>query len=87
MHAYRDAGDLTSHFLAVTGDTPATAAALAGVCPSNIILTIRSRPSGVSLAFLCMFSGSTAYVHAGVSINDGRAEVRHWSGMAKGLSG
>ena len=41
--------------LTVAGDTPARVAALVGVCPSNIILTIRSRPSGVSLAFLCMF--------------------------------
>ena len=55
MQAYIPAGERTSHFLAVTGDTPATAAAFAGVCPSNIILTLRSRPSGVSLAFLCMF--------------------------------
>ena len=47
----------------MTGDTPATAAAFAGVCLwfgqahqlSNIILTLRSRPSGVSLACLCMF--------------------------------
>ena len=55
MQAYTPVGERTSHFLAVTGHTPATAAALADVCPSNIILTIRSRPSGVSLACLCMF--------------------------------
>ena len=30
---YLPVGERTSHFLAVTGDTPATAAALAGVCP------------------------------------------------------
>ena len=31
--ACMDAGERTSHFLAVTRDTPATAAALASVCP------------------------------------------------------
>ena len=51
-HACIPAGERTSHFSTVTGDMPVT---LVGVCPSNIILTLRSWPSGVSLAFLCMF--------------------------------
>ena len=37
IHACISAGERTSHFLAVPGHTPATAAAFAGVCPSNII--------------------------------------------------
>ena len=52
---YIPVGERISHFLAVTGDTPAAAAALAGVYPSNVILTLRSRSSGISLAFLCRF--------------------------------
>ena len=49
MQAYIPVGERASHFFAVPGHTPARATAFAGVCPFNIILTILSRPSGVSL--------------------------------------
>ena len=58
-----DAGERTSHFLAVLGGHAGKGG---GLCerlsvlrqaqqPSSIILTIRSRPSNASLAFSCTF--------------------------------
>jgi hypothetical protein len=44
---------------AVRGQTPAARAAASGVCPLNTCLTIRSRPKGVSRAFLWMFIRSS----------------------------
>ena len=37
------------------GQTPAASATASGVCPLSTCRTIRSRPRGVSRAFLCMF--------------------------------
>ena len=41
-----------SHLRAVRGQTPAAFAAASGVCPLSIAATNRSRPIGVSRAFL-----------------------------------
>jgi len=48
-----------NHLRAVRGQTPAACAAASGVRPLRIARTIRSRPSGVSRAFLCMFIRSS----------------------------
>jgi hypothetical protein len=39
----------------VRGQTPAASATASGVCPLSTCRTIRSRPRGVSRAFLCTF--------------------------------
>src|SRR5262249_32224993 len=39
----------------VRGQTPAASATASGFCPLSTCRTIRSRPRGVSRAFLCMF--------------------------------
>ena len=45
----------STHFRAVRRQTPAASATAFGVCPLSTCRTIRSRPRGVSRAFLCMF--------------------------------
>src|SRR5262249_40848334 len=45
----------STHFRTVRGQTPAASATASGVCPLSTCRTIRSRPRGVSRAFLCMF--------------------------------
>jgi hypothetical protein len=44
-----------NHLRAVRGQTPAARAVASGICPLRIARTIRSRPRGVSRAFLCTF--------------------------------
>ena len=44
-----------THLRTVRGQTSAASATVSGVCPLSTCRTIRSRPRGVSRAFLCMF--------------------------------
>ena len=48
-----------THLRTVRGQTPAARAAASGVCPLSTPFTTRSRPSGVSRAFLWMFIRSS----------------------------
>jgi hypothetical protein len=49
----------SNHFRTVRGQTPAARAAASAVCPLSTCITTRSRPNGVSRAFLCMFIRSS----------------------------
>src|SRR5208283_3246838 len=49
----------STHFRTVRGQTPAASATASGVCPLSTCRTIRSRPRGVSRAFLCTFIRSS----------------------------
>ncbi len=45
----------STHLRTLRGQTPAASATASGVCPLSTCRTIRSRPRGVSRAFLCIF--------------------------------
>ena len=49
----------STHFRTVRGQTPTASATASGVCPLATCRTIRSRPRGVSRAFLWMFIRSS----------------------------
>jgi hypothetical protein len=52
-------GDIDQPNSERSGQTPAASATASGLCPLSICRTIRSRPRGVSWAFLCPFTRSS----------------------------